>query len=692
MTIGKKFFTTVSLILIACIILFNASLFLTLFGIKDNISNANSSSKEMIVKNITDNALDVAKETLYEYTYLFTQNTNNRFAYIEHNLTSLSKIAQQSYINGIDNVDILDYTLIKGTKLSSVEHELKEIYDFHKFLKHDTSVYLYGSNAYFCSESGIVINSPIQSKKHFVDTDLRKREWFTLAKKNPDKVVWCKPYEDLASEGIITSCSKAVFDEKNNFVGVVSIDFDDQILINGSSFVPGSSTVDNTLFSKYFLIDDSGKILLSSNNLSIENYIDKAALNNIWTIYKNAKDNINITTINENIISAAKLDINNWIVCFLVDSNAVSENANQTKNLITTLYDNASNNLDKKIVHTMWISIAIIFVLMIGAYAVSMWLTKSTITSPLDELSKGIKTIGKGNLKYRIKLNTKNELSELAELVNSMSRELEKNIKQVAKESAERQRMLTEVELGQTVQMSMLPDRLNSDNIDICAAMKPARFVGGDFYDYFYTDKGNIALVIGDVSGKGVASALFMSRVKAIINLTARSYNSPQKIMSITNKYLCQNNDDCMFVTAVIGIIDTKTLKLSYCVAGHYPPIVKESNTAQKLPTVNSVPLGINPNEIYKKLTYQLKKDDIIVLYTDGILESRNQNEQFFGEKNLIDCIQKSGNLSASDLNNSIIDSAVKFSEGCEQFDDMTVTVIKVIKAIQKNKNNLEDL
>lgn len=675
MSIGKKFLSTVSFILIMCIFLLTSLSLASLFGIKKNTENNNLESQKVVIDNVEKNSLDQAKNSLKEYTKLFTQNSNDRFKYIENNIDTLSLIAKTAYDNGMDNVKIKDYTLINGVNFNSVNNELKVIYDLYKFLKHENSIYFYGSNAYYCSDTGIVINSPITAKDHIIYTDIRQREWYKSAKKS-SSAVWSEPYEDLAALGVITSCSKAVYDSNNVFRGVVSIDFEGKTLINSNISISTNENLEKMAFNKYFIVNNENKIILTSDNLQISDYIDEENLNTILNSY-NTSGNINILTFGSAIVSMADLDINNWRVCFIMDSSAITSNASAIKNSMTELYNESNKNLDTAINTLIILSIAITIIVMLIAYVLSIKLTKS-ITEPLDELAKGIKIMGKGNLKYKIKLKTNNELGTLSNVVNNMSSQLEENIKRISEESAKRQKIMSEIEIGRTVQLSMLPEDIDSESVDIYSVMIPARFMGGDFYDYFYTNSGKIAFVIGDVSGKGIGAALFMSRAKALINMIAKEEESPRIVMEKVNKQLIESNSDCMFVTAILGIIDTGSSSLTYSIAGHMPPILKHNQDVFTLPKQKSVPLGVSSDAEYEDMTYQLESMDTLILYTDGIVESVDNNGEFFGEDSVIACIKDFPKSNAKTVAEGILKASIEFSGGCEQFDDMTIMVINI--------------
>jgi PAS domain S-box-containing protein len=203
----------------------------------------------------------------------------------------------------------------------------------------------------------------------------------------------------------------------------------------------------------------------------------------------------------------------------------------------------------------------------------------------------------------------------------SQQKELERQL------SIANKRMGDELNIGHQIQMSMIPLTFprfpDHKDLDVWAFIRPAREVGGDFYDFFMIDDRYFAFVIADVSGKGVPAALMMAVAKTLLKSRSQDTKSTSNIISVTNNELSENNDDCMFITAFFGIIDTKTGVLTYTNAGHNPPyLIKTNGTVRPLSKLHGPMVGVMPGTPYGEAQLTLDVDDKLILYTDGVTDA----------------------------------------------------------------------
>jgi sigma-B regulation protein RsbU (phosphoserine phosphatase) len=242
---------------------------------------------------------------------------------------------------------------------------------------------------------------------------------------------------------------------------------------------------------------------------------------------------------------------------------------------------------------------------------------------------------------------------------------------------------------------------------EIYGFMNPAREVGGDFYDYFQIDDENIGFVIGDVSGKGVPATLFMIKAMYLIRSHSKFNESPNEVFENVNNLLCERNDGELFVTSWFGKLNLKTGKLTFVNAGHNPPLIKQNmdyenreeetnpdnengideykdnNASNKSKDFEY--LNIRPNLVlggmegiqYKEHELNLKTGDILFLYTDGITEANSNYNGFYGEDRLKETINKYGNESLDRIIENIKNDVYEFCRDENQFDDMTMLILK---------------
>lgn len=245
----------------------------------------------------------------------------------------------------------------------------------------------------------------------------------------------------------------------------------------------------------------------------------------------------------------------------------------------------------------------------------------------------------------------------------------------------DRGRLQSELEVATVIQHSLLPhitgDYPGREEIDVSASMNPAKEVGGDFYDVFFVDSNRIAFSVGDVSGKGVPAAIFMATAKTTIQNCVRDFPTLSSALDAANYALCSRNDAEMFVTIWIGILDLKTGMLSYVSAGHNPPVILSENKADLIKSKNSFVIAGMEGISYKEHSMQVKKGDMILLYTDGVVEAETSEHELYGENRLLECVDKLGDADSQTVINAVKESVDSFTDGNDQFDDMTMLCFK---------------
>ena len=243
------------------------------------------------------------------------------------------------------------------------------------------------------------------------------------------------------------------------------------------------------------------------------------------------------------------------------------------------------------------------------------------------------------------------------------------------------QRIESELSVATSIQYSVLPKELNDDNKDnLFGLMESAKEVGGDLYDYFYIDEVHIALVIADVSGKGIPAALFMMKTEALIkSLTLAFKQDTAMIMNRINVSLCNNNEESVFVTCWLGILNLATGELKYTNAGHNKILIFHNGTPKYTTDKPGVVLGAFEGSKYVENTVNLEKNDKIVLYTDGVTEAHNLNNELYGEKRLLKYATVNNGLCPKDFVTKLRKDVESFSNGAPQFDDITILMFKYV-------------
>ena len=244
-------------------------------------------------------------------------------------------------------------------------------------------------------------------------------------------------------------------------------------------------------------------------------------------------------------------------------------------------------------------------------------------------------------------------------------------------------RIETELNLAQNIQSGMLPNIFPAfpefEELDIFAKNRTAKEVGGDFYDFFRVDADNIAIVIADVSGKGVGAALFMMIAKTIVKNQLQSGISPAEAITNANNQLCENNTAEMFVTMWAGVYNVKTGNLAYVNAGHNSPAIsKGGKTYEFLTGRHGFVAGGMSGIKYRQNELILEKGDRIFLYTDGVTEATDIDNQLYGDDRLIECLNKTTDMKAKNVIGAVLEDVDKFTGENEQFDDITMLMLEI--------------
>ncbi|KJU87088.1 stage II sporulation protein E [Candidatus Magnetobacterium bavaricum] len=240
----------------------------------------------------------------------------------------------------------------------------------------------------------------------------------------------------------------------------------------------------------------------------------------------------------------------------------------------------------------------------------------------------------------------------------------------------EKRRIEESLRVAHDIQMNMVPKvslPLLSRGIDLHVYMKAAREVGGDFYDFFFVDKDRLCLTIGDVSGKGVPAALFMVKAMTLLKSTVQTGVTPNEALTIVNRELCLDNRSYMFVTVFLGIFDISTGHLRYSNGGHNPPYLLGHNGIVPVTEAVGPALGILEGTIYESAELEIAHDHSLLMYTDGIEDSRDVSGGFFSIERLEQLLYENRLLPAERLVGTILDSVNDFSEDAPQADDITI-------------------
>ena len=250
-----------------------------------------------------------------------------------------------------------------------------------------------------------------------------------------------------------------------------------------------------------------------------------------------------------------------------------------------------------------------------------------------------------------------------------------------AEQQVEASRIDTELSMATQIQESMLPNIFpafpDRKELDIYASMKPAKEVGGDFYDFFFIEKDLLGMVVADVSGKGVPAALFMMASKILVQNLALVEKDPKLALEMTNEQICKNNQG-MFVTMWLGIIDLKTGILTASNAGHEFPIIKQPNGKFELfKDKHGLVIGAYPDIKYTSYQIKIEKGGMLFVYTDGVAEATNRDDEQYGLDRIVDTLNNGEINNPTEALKAVDKSVSEFVGDAPQFDDLTMLCFK---------------
>lgn len=278
---------------------------------------------------------------------------------------------------------------------------------------------------------------------------------------------------------------------------------------------------------------------------------------------------------------------------------------------------------------------------------------------------------------FQVEVHTGDEIEELAEAFRYMSVELRAYIDNLARVTAEKERIGAELDVARRIQADMLPSIFPAFpervDFDIYAVMTPAKEVGGDFYDFFMVDEDHLTLVVADVSGKGVPAALFMMIAKTLLKNAVQTGASPKQALELVNNQLCENNREEMFVTVWLGILELSSGKLTYANAGHENPLRLHNGEWTYIKERHGFVLAGMEGTRYREYQLTLIPGDAVFQYTDGVTEAANPQNELFGDKRLLNAVGAGAGLTPGRLLPAIKAGIDEFIAEAPQFDDITM-------------------
>ena len=334
---------------------------------------------------------------------------------------------------------------------------------------------------------------------------------------------------------------------------------------------------------------------------------------------------------------------------------------------------------------TLFMSIAVVVLIAVILFAIAKALIK-----PINMLSDATRSFVQDQSDTetddsaisRLNIRTGDEVETLCDSVKQMERDIHRYITNLTAVTAEKERIGAELNVATQIQADMLPRIFpafpDRHDFDLYASMDPAKEVGGDFYDFFLVDEDHLAMVMADVSGKGVPAALFMVIAKTLIKNRAQMGGGPAEILQYVNEQLCEGNDAELFVTVWLGILDLKTGKGLAANAGHEHPVVRRADGQYELVVYRHSPAVATMSGLrFREHEFELHPGDSLFVYTDGVPEATNAHNELYGTDRMLEALNSDPNATPKEILNNVRTGVDDFVKEAEQFDDLTMLCLR---------------
>ena len=331
-------------------------------------------------------------------------------------------------------------------------------------------------------------------------------------------------------------------------------------------------------------------------------------------------------------------------------------------------------------VHSL--KVAVISAVGMALLVLAVTLVSQTVTRPLVALSAASDRLGQGDLGVALPpVESEDEVGHLIQAFRKMQARLKDFIARLESETARRNRLQGELDAAHQIQMEMLPQQgnafLSGSRYQLWARLVPAKAVGGDLYTWLDVGRGSLLIVVGDVSDKGVPAALFMARTITLLQEYAIVSPDPSKILERLNASLVENNDTCMFTTLFCGLLDPQLGVLQFASGGHTPPMLLRDGKASLIAQEHGPALGVSAGATYPANRLTLRSGDLLAVYTDGVDEAFNPNDEMFGHDRLAETLVEQAIQDVKVSGETVLDAVKSFAGGTPQSDDITIVLLK---------------
>ena len=521
---------------------------------------------------------------------------------------------------------------------------------------------------------------------------IRNRPWYAQAVA-AGELIFTGVETDAYTDDLMLECAAPVY-QNGKIVAVVAADI---YLTAISDYVKSTASEGGFVC----VINENGQVLFSPQETGIFRPGNSADTQDLRQnpneelasfVTKALSENTGLETVSidgkDYFMTGAPMSSVGWTVISVIDQAVVHQPTDVMLARYEEINEDAQAAFEKSTSASgktiLVMTLVIIILAITGALVVA-----GRIVKPIERMTLCINELKDGDTAFEMEdaYRTNDEIEILAESFATLSKRTRDYIVQITRITAEKERIGTELSLATRIQEDMLPRIFpalpDRKEFDLYASMEPAKEVGGDFYDFFMSDKDHLVMVVADVSGKGIPAALFMMVSKIIIKMKAQAIASPREVLIETNAALSENNGENMFVTVWLGILELATGKLTYANAGHEKLILfRNGEWNFDANDHHGVALAALDPEMLEAMsekfkfsdrTVQLQPGDFLFQYTDGVTEATNANDELFGEVRLLEALRSASSADPAVLLPHVRKKIDEFVKDAEQFDDITM-------------------
>ena len=710
LTIGglqQKILNLVLIFMLAMIGVFSAVSFYQSKKLSKTVKEARDEQQQAIETVSQDTMHQVINGTLVKTTALQAYIADDMFADLKSDVMTMQTLAQQIFSHK-DTITPHPFSLPDASKngqpTAQVLHEKGVDYKSSKYLgvaahMSESMIAMYKSSGklsdcFIGLDDGTLICIDEQSANKFdkngtlSDFPVRERPWYISAAEKKQLCFSGIEYDTYTQKLCVTCSAPVIVD--GELYGVVGADI---FLDAMDDYVKNAANSTGLLC----VINNEGQVIFSSDGGSafkVETAANASDLRKSANteladfITKSLKERTDLTQITVNnkpyYAAGAPMETVGWTVVTLVDKQATEVPAQQMIDQYDDINKKAQDSFDESSAWSKTTTMIMIALLLILGSATALWVA-SKIVKPVETMTNDIIDGGKTGKLFEMKdiYKTNDEIEVLAQSFDDLTKKIVQYIKDITQITKEKERIGTELELARKIQADMLPNIYpafpDRPEFDIYASMRPAKEVGGDFYDFYLIDKDHLGMVIADVSGKGVPAALFMMMSRILIKNYAMMGYSPAQVLEQTNNSICMNNKEDMFVTVWYGVLEISTGKITAANAGHeFPIIKKQGGKYELLQDKHGFVIGGMEGMKYSEYEIQLDSGEMLFLYTDGVPEATDSENNMYGTDRLLEAMNSKEHTDPLELLGSITDNVDQFVGEADRFDDMTMLAVTI--------------